>query len=75
MEQAVEGACVVKTCTFHIPHMDTAQSLSGWLKEMARKNMAYILFTLETFQLLRGWLKRGEIFHDFRADANKKAPR
>ena len=35
-------------------------NVSGWLKELALKNIPCIFFTLDTFHLLSGWLKEGE---------------
>ena len=37
--------------------LDTSQSLSGWLKDLASENIKFIISTLDTFHLLSGWLK------------------
>ena len=41
----------------YITSLDTFHLLSGWLKEVASRNIYHIFVTLDTFQLSSGWLK------------------
>ena len=40
----------------YVTSLDTFHLLSGWLKEVALRNIYHIFVTLDTSQLLSGWL-------------------
>ena len=55
--------CVVECpniLLIYVTSLDTFHLLSGWLKEVASRNIYHIFVTLDTSQLLSGWLKDNE---------------